>query len=376
MANYCERSELMALRELPVVGTNQAEAPSSNGRYGAAHARTRDAYKDVPILQRPPWGHDISAYFYLGGVSCGSFVLGTLAEALGGPRRQTLARTAHYVAALTMAPCAPLLIHDLGKRSRFHHMLRIFKPSSPMNLGAWALTAHGALSMLTALRTLAGEAKLPIPGLNAVVTIIPTGVLAVAGVPPALALGGYTGVLIGTSSIPVWYKSPLLGGLFMASAMSTGSAAVTLVSALSGRAEPDEHRVLAPYNLALGLTETALLAGYHLTTGQWARPLLRGRLGLLTAVATTGTVGGVALEAVSLRSEANRGLLTRLASGLTLVGGAALRWSMVFAGHASSQDREGTIAAMERSVQDPGWRGESPALSGERRHDMGAGRNE
>jgi len=366
----------MALRDLPVVGTNQAGAPSSNGRYGAAHARTRDAYKDVPILQRPPWGHDISAYFYLGGVSCGSFVLGTLAAALGGPRRQTLARTAHYVAVLTMLPCAPLLIHDLGKRSRFHHMLRIFKPSSPMNLGAWALTAHGALSTLTAMRALAEETELPIPGLNAVVAIIPTAVPAVAGVPPALTLGGYTGVLIGTSSIPVWYKSPLLGALFMASAMSTGSAAVTLVSALSGRAELDEHRVLTPYNLALGLTEIGVLGGYFATTGRWATPLLRGRLGLLTAVATAGTVGGVALEAISLRSEANRGLLTRLASGMTLIGGAALRWGVVFAGHTSSQDREGTIAAMERSAGDPGWKGDSPALSSERRHDTGASRNE
>ncbi len=366
----------MALRELPVVGTNRTEAPSSNGRYGAAHARPRDAYKDVPILQRPPWGHDISAYFYLGGISCGSFVLGTLAEALGGPRRRTLARTAHYVAVAAMLPCAPLLTHDLGKRSRFHHMLRIFKPSSPMNLGAWALTAHGALSTLTALHALADDIELPVPGLNAVLAIIPSGVPAVAGVPPALTLGGYTGVLLGTSSIPVWYKSPLLGALFMASAMSTGSAAVTLVSALSGRAEPDEHQVLTPYNLALGLTELALLAGYHLTAGQWAKPLLRGRLGLLTLVATAGTAAGVGLEAASLRSEAHRGVLTRLASCITLIGGAALRWGLVFAGHTSSQDREGTIAAMEWSAADPGWQGNSPPLAGERRHDTGAGRNE
>ncbi len=49
---------------------------------------------------------------------------------------------------------------------------------------------------------------------------------------------------------------------------------------------------------------------------------------------------------------------------------------MVFAGHASSQDREGTIAAMERSAGDPGWKGDGPALTGERRHDKGAGRNE
>ena len=34
----------MALRELPLVQTDKLNAPQSgNGRYGAAHARTRDA---------------------------------------------------------------------------------------------------------------------------------------------------------------------------------------------------------------------------------------------------------------------------------------------------------------------------------------------
>ncbi len=347
----------MALRELPLVDTNKANAPeSSNGRYGAAHARARDAYRDVPILQKPPWKNAISAYFFLGGVSSGAFVLGTLLDTLDGERRQTLARTAHYVAFATMAPCAPLLIYDLGKRSRFHHMLRIFKPSSPMNLGAWALTVHGAFTTAAALRDLAGEGALPGgSALNDIVALLPRRALVVAGMPSALTLGGYTGVLIGTSSVPVWYKSPLLGALFMASAMNTGAAAVSLVSRLTGRAAPDEHRIFTPFNVTLGATETVLLGAYLATTGAAAKPLLRGKLGVTTAVAAASTLGATALDAAGLLTGQNRNGRGTAAAALTLLGGVALRWGTVFAGHTSAADREGTVEAMRSTAKDPGW---------------------
>ncbi len=347
----------MALRELPVVDTNKANAPeSSNGRYGAAHARARDAYRDVPILQKPPWKNAIAAYFFLGGVSCGAFVLGTAIETIDGARRQTLAHTAHYVAFATMVPCAPLLIYDLGKRSRFHHMLRIFKPSSPMNLGAWALTAHGAMATFTTLRVLAGEGALPGgPAINEVVALLPERALSVAGLPSALTLGGYTGVLIGTSSVPVWYKSPLLGALFMASAMNTGVAAVSLVSTLTGRATPGEHRLFTPFNVALGATETVLLGAYLATTGTAAKPLLRGKLGLTTAAAAIGTLGATALDATDLLTGKNRRALGSASAAVTLLSGVALRWGLVFAGHTSAADREGTVEAMKGTAKDPGW---------------------
>ncbi len=347
----------MALRELPLVDTNKANAPeSSNGRYGAAHARARDAYRDVPILQKPPWKNAISAYFFLGGVSSGAFVLGTLLDTLDGERRAELARTAHYVAFATMVPCAPLLIYDLGKRSRFHHMLRIFKPSSPMNLGAWALTVHGAFTTATALRDLAGEDALPGgPALNDIVALLPRRALVVAGMPSALTLGGYTGVLIGTSSVPVWYKSPLLGALFMASAMNTGTAAVSLVSTLTGRATPGEHRLFTPFNVALGTTETVLLGAYLATSGPAAKPLLRGKLGLTTAVAAAGTLGATALDAAGLLTGQSRSGRGVAAAALTLLGGVALRWGTVFAGHTSAADREGTVEAMKGTAKDPGW---------------------
>src|SRR5437763_12383878 len=189
----------MTPRDFPPVTTRPVSRAQPDGRRGAAYVTPRDAYRGVPILARPTWGHEIAAYFYLGGISSGAFVLGALAGLAGGERRLQLSRTAHYVSFATMLPCAPLLIADLGRPALFHHMLRIFKPSSPMNLGAWTLTVHGAMATITAARMLAGEDRLPLgvcntPLLGPLVRQLPERPLAMAGLPSALTLGGYTGV--------------------------------------------------------------------------------------------------------------------------------------------------------------------------------------
>src|SRR5438874_12706772 len=127
---------------------------------GAAHLRARDAYKDVPILKRPTWNNEVAAYFFFGGVSAGAALIGSLAELFGGEPRKELARTANYVSFATLLPCPPLLIDDLGTPQRFHHMLRVFKPSSPMNLGSWSLLVHGAGATVTVMAMLARDGKM------------------------------------------------------------------------------------------------------------------------------------------------------------------------------------------------------------------------
>jgi formate-dependent nitrite reductase membrane component NrfD len=295
----------------------------------------------------------VAAYFYCGGISSGASVLGALAGAVGGARQRDLARTAHLVAFTALLPCPPLLIADLGMPWRFHHMLRLFKPSSPMNLGAWTLTVHGAFTTLQALRLLAEARKLPL--LGPLHTRLPERALAVSGIPPALTQGGYTGVLLGTSSIPVWCASPLLGALFMASSLSTGAAAVTLASTLQGQKRPAE--ALAPLNLTFGAAELAALGGYLATSGPAARPLWKGRARLFLAGAAAASVAGMALEVAALGTPASRRLLIGLAAGATLLGGAFLRWAIVDAGHESARDREGTLEATRPSAGAPGWGG-------------------
>jgi formate-dependent nitrite reductase membrane component NrfD len=335
-----------------LVDLAKRRGPRDDGRVGTAHANPRDAYRDVPLLVRPTWNHEVAAYFYFGGISSGAYVVGALAELVGGPRLATVARRARWVAFAAMLACPPLLIDDLGTPSRFHHMLRIFKPSSPMNLGAWTLTVHGAFATLLAAHQLAAAGKLPL--LGPPLRSLPAQPLAAAGLLPAVTLGGYTGVLLGTTSVPVWSTSPLLGGLFMASSLSTGGAAVGLAEAAFG-GEERASEALTPLNLAFGAADLALVGAYVATSGAARKTLLRGKTRLLLLGATAATATGIALDLAARNGAGNGRLLRGLAAAATLTGGAFLRWGVVGAGQVSASDRETTLEAASPSKAAPGW---------------------
>ena len=335
-----------------LVALAKRRRPRDDGRVGTAHANPRDAYRDVPVLVQPTWNHEVAAYFYFGGISSGAYVVGALAGLVGGQQLAVVARRARWVAFAAMLACPPLLIDDLGTPSRFHHMLRIFKPSSPMNLGAWTLTVHGAFATLHAGRELAGAGKLPL--LGPLLRSLPVRPLAAAGLLPAVTLGGYTGVLLGTTSIPVWSTSPLLGGLFMASSLSTGGAAIGLAQAASGDGD-GSRGALTPLNVAFGVADLALVGAYVATSGAARKTLLHGKARLLVVGAVAATATGIALDLAACSGVGNPRLLGGLAAAATLLGGALLRWGVVSAGHASAKDRETTLEAASPSKAAPGW---------------------
>jgi len=335
-------------------GTGQVGEPGSRKPppRNAAVANPRDAYHDVPILQRPPWGHWIAEYFFFGGISSGAFAIGTVA-ALAGERRRDIAHAAYLISFATVLPCPVCLIADLGRPARFMHMLRIFKPSSPMNLGAWTLVAHSGFVTLAAAASLARMGRLPLAG--PLLRPVPLALIGAPGLPFALTLGGYTGVLLGTTSIPVWYTSPLLGALFMASSLSTGVAATALVGAAVGAVDEGHYDALAPLGLGLNVAEIAILGGYLATSGSAARPLLRGSHGVQIAVAAGALLGAAACEVAAMLLPRQRRLLGAVGGAATLTAGALIRWSVVYAGHRSADDREGTLEAMSPSASSPGW---------------------
>ena len=336
-------------RHEPTEPTQQAR-PVGDKR-GAAVLRPRDAYQGVPILKAPLWNHEVAAYFYLGGMSAGAALVGSLAGLTGGEQHRALAHTAHYVAFAAFLPCPPLLIDDLGVPARFHHMLRVFKPASPMNLGAWVFLVHGAVAGLTAGRALAAEDRLPL--LGPLLRLVPERALAGLALPGALMLAGYTGVLLGTTSIPVWYTSQLLGGLFTASAISTGVAAVALAGTLTHSMSEADRQALTTFGLVSGCAEMALLGGYLATSGRAAVPYLRGEGRLLMAGAVVALAASIALEAAAtLRGHRRPSVATGV---LALASGALLRWAVVRAGRASARDREGTLEAMKPRRGYPGW---------------------
>src|SRR5205085_5334062 len=93
----------------------------------------KPGYYDVPMLKPPVWKWEIAGYFFLGGLSAGAYLLARMAERFGGRKYRDVTRAGTAIAWGSMLPCTPLLIKDLGDPKRFHYMLRVFKPSSPMN---------------------------------------------------------------------------------------------------------------------------------------------------------------------------------------------------------------------------------------------------
>ncbi len=122
---------------------------------------------------------------------------------------------------------------DLGDPLRFHHMLRVFKPTSPMSLGTWCLTIYSLpLTLIVVLELLTATHLLP-DGSTALDWIRRLAVI--GGLAPAFGAAVYKGVLFSTSSQPGWKDARWLGGYLANSALLLGCAGMLAVSLLTGQ---------------------------------------------------------------------------------------------------------------------------------------------
>ena len=109
------------------------------------------SYYGRAVLKAPVWDWKIAAYLFTGGLSAGSAMLAAGADLTG---RTGLRRVSRVGALASLAVSAYLLVADLGRPERFHHMLRVAKPSSPMSMGTWILSAYGPGAGLAGLAEL------------------------------------------------------------------------------------------------------------------------------------------------------------------------------------------------------------------------------
>ena len=184
------------------------------------------------FVRAPNWTWYILFYFFLAGLSGGSYVLATLLRLRGGVEDEAAARVGYYIAFPTILVCPILLTLDLSQPLRFWHMLvnttpghvaPSFKYWSPMSVGAWALVVYSGfvtVSFLDALRRDGVLRGRPLDRAGILVKL-----WSVLGAVAGLFIAGYTGVLLAVSNQPVWSDTWALGGLFLASGLS-GSAAL------------------------------------------------------------------------------------------------------------------------------------------------------
>ena len=183
----------------------------------------------------PLWEWWILGYFFFGGLSGGSYAIGTLMRLFGSPSDQRAARTAYIVSFLALLPCPIFLILDLGQPLRFINMLYdasfgglVFKYWSPMSVGSWALLFFGLFSFVSFLGAMGEGGTRALAPFTRIQRGTAGLVWAVIGTGLGFFVAGYTGVLLSVSNQPVWSDSGwVLSGLFLASAL-TGSAALLI----------------------------------------------------------------------------------------------------------------------------------------------------
>src|SRR5205085_2590856 len=84
-------------------------------------------------------------------------VIAGVVDLTGHRRDRALVSAARYLAFAGALVSPILLIADLHTPSRWYNMLRIFRSTSPMSIGAWTLSAFGASSGLAALGHVAAD---------------------------------------------------------------------------------------------------------------------------------------------------------------------------------------------------------------------------
>jgi formate-dependent nitrite reductase membrane component NrfD len=293
-------------------------------------------YYGLPVLKEPVWKWDIPAYFFTGGLAGASAVLGATAQAAGGRGCSVLVRRCRLVAAGGAVASAYFLIHDLGRPSRFLNMLRVFRPTSPMNMGTWIFSGFSALATLAAAPHLTPLARPLLPAAR-----LATYGAGVIGLP----LVGYTGVLLSNTAVPIWQETRnTLPILFAFSGAVSAGALFDLWRTPAAGGEM-AHR----FGLVAKGAEFALSNALHREAALVPRveqALRRGRGGALLKAARGLLLVSAALDLLPGRRWRRA---RRVASGaLGLAGTIAVRFGVVAAGRYSARDPEATFS-MQRA---------------------------
>lgn len=308
------------------------------------------SYYGRAVVKPAPWGPDIPAYVFLGGLAGGSSLLAAGADLTGRPALRAASR---WAALGALGGSFVALVHDLGRPGRFHHMLRVAKPTSPMSVGTWVLATYGPLAGVAAVSELAprlpGPLRRRLPGVGRT-----TGIAAGA-LGPVVAT--YTGVLLAATATPVWREAGRDLPWLFAGSSASAAGGLGLVAAPLRESAP--ARRLAVGGAAADLAAAALM---ERGLGPVARPLREGVAGRLMTAARGLTAGGALLAVVGRRSR----LLSAVAGLGLMAGSACLRFGVFEGGQASAREPGYTVAPQRERIA----RGEGRP---DRRHQAASG---
>lgn len=297
------------------------------------------------------WGWMVVVYLFLGGLGGGCMVLSGLAHLAWNGRHRGIARAGAIAAPLLVGAGAGLLVFDLGHPLRFWRLFVHVNLVSPMSVGSWLLALFmlvagaGALLRLPPawlqfrrLHRLAAWNKqldedsfaaelarggsapaVDFPGSPPAIRRL-RNALSFVGIPLGLAVGIYTGVLLGAIPARPFWNTPMVAQLFLFSALSTASALLMLlVPWLSGgRSEglDQERQLLLRADLVFIFVELFIIIPF----------IIHGELSTLSAKSSLALILGGPYTGVFWLAVMAAGILVPLTLELADFWGATRRW--------------------------------------------------
>jgi formate-dependent nitrite reductase membrane component NrfD len=302
---------------------------------------TSPTYYDVPVLKEPVWIWSIPAYFYVGGVAGVGATLGAAVQLVAPREMRSLVLKARWVATAGGAVSAALLIHDLGRPSRFLNMLRVFRITSPMSMGSWILSVFSTAAGAAVVLPFGPRIFRPLTDVFGVI----------AGI-FGLGLSGYTGVLLSQSAVPVWqsaYRTTPV--LFLASGTAAAASFFEFFDLNKKEAETVERFGLMGKLMELGATITMEADACRIK--RVGRPLQEGLSGALWQTAKVLTISSAVISVLPGTSRPKRIVAGLLGSAASI----CLRFGVFYAGKASARDPRASFEQQRQTgapAVDPG----------------------
>lgn len=300
-------------------------------------------YYGKPVVKAPPWEWPIAGYFVLGGIAGGSGLLSLGAKLTKNtPLRRSTAITAFGSAAVGSV----FLILDLGRPERLLNMFRVFKLSSPMNIGSWILASFSSAAAVPAIVEFdkaTGE-KLPLGFVRKV--------LHAADGPSAVVVGalggplaGYTAVLLADTSNPTWNDSKKHLPYVFASSATMAASGTAMMFTPVDNAGPARALAIAGAAADIAATKT-MEANMEPETVKHYHHGQPGKLMKVSEILVAAGGIGTALAAVT-KSRA----LSVISGAALVAGSACTRFGVLGAGLESAKDPDAVIGPQKRRAQ-------------------------
>ncbi|NQT79019.1 MAG: polysulfide reductase NrfD [Candidatus Aminicenantes bacterium] len=182
------------------------------------------------IFHQDAFGLNIAIYFYLTGLSAGSFILSTLAYSFGMDQYKSIGKVGVVLATVLLVIAPFFLLIHIGMPHRAWHLFVYLNMASPITWGSFLLVLYPINCIIYGYFMFKGHIKL-------------TRIFGLIGIPLAISVHGYTGFILAFGKARALWNTAIMPILFLASAIVSGIALMILVCIIKDRFFSKEKKI-------------------------------------------------------------------------------------------------------------------------------------